>query len=74
MLDMFSLAWRINLVEKGIGNAEILLPTYESERRSVAQELLKFDAACTCASVAAPADAVQTLGSSPVARRRAPTS
>ena len=45
MLDMYSLAWKINLVEKGVGKAEILLPTYEHERRSVAQELLKFDSA-----------------------------
>ena len=43
MLDMFSLAWKINLVEKGIGNADVLLPTYEEERRSVAKQLLKFD-------------------------------
>ena len=43
MLDMYSLAWRLNLVEKGVGNRDILLPTYESERRSVAQELLRFD-------------------------------
>ena len=43
MLDMYSLAWKINLVEKGLGKREILLPTYEQERRGVAQELLKFD-------------------------------
>ena len=45
MLDMYSLAWKLNLVEKGVGKADVLLPTYESERRSVAQELLKFDSA-----------------------------
>lgn len=44
MLDMYSLAWKINLVEKGLGKREILLPTYEQERRGIAQELLKFDA------------------------------
>jgi hypothetical protein len=44
MLDMYSLAWKINLVEKGVGKRDIILPTYEQERRSIAQELLKFDA------------------------------
>lgn len=44
MLDMYSLAWKINLVEKGLGKRDIILPTYESERRGIAQELLKFDA------------------------------
>lgn len=36
MLDMHNLAWKINLVEKGIGTRSILLPTYEEERRAVA--------------------------------------
>jgi 2-polyprenyl-6-methoxyphenol hydroxylase-like FAD-dependent oxidoreductase len=45
MLDMYSLAWKINLVEKGIGNRDILLPSYEQERKHVAEELLKFDTA-----------------------------
>lgn len=44
MLDMYTLAWKINLVEKGVGKRDIILPTYEQERRSVAQELLRFDA------------------------------
>lgn len=44
MLDMYSLAWKINLIEKGVGKRDIILPTYEAERRSVAQELLRFDA------------------------------
>ena len=43
MLDMYSLAWKINLVEKGVGKRHIILPTYEQERRGVAEELLKFD-------------------------------
>ncbi|KAK4050697.1 hypothetical protein OIV83_003423 [Microbotryomycetes sp. JL201] len=43
MLDMYSLAWKINLVEKGVADRSILLPTYESERRGVAEELLAFD-------------------------------
>ncbi|KAJ7602434.1 phenol 2-monooxygenase [Roridomyces roridus] len=45
MLDMYSLAWKLNLVMKGLGKPEVLLPSYEHERRGVAQELLKFDAA-----------------------------
>lgn len=44
MLDMYSLAWKINLVEKGIGKRDVILPTYEQERRGIAQELLRFDA------------------------------
>ena len=44
MIDMYSLAWKINLVEKGIGKREVILPTYEQERRAVAQELVDFDA------------------------------
>lgn len=43
MLDMHNLAWKINLVEKGVGNRAVLLPTYEEERRSVAQQLVAFD-------------------------------
>lgn len=43
MLDNFSLAWKINLVEKGMADPAILLPTYESERRGIAEELLAFD-------------------------------
>ncbi|KAJ7049750.1 phenol 2-monooxygenase [Mycena amicta] len=45
MLDMYSLAWKLNLVMKNLARPEILLPTYEHERRGVAQELLKFDGA-----------------------------
>ncbi|CAK5281204.1 unnamed protein product [Mycena citricolor] len=45
MLDMYSLAWKLNLVMKGVGRPEILLPSYEHERRGIAQELLKFDGA-----------------------------
>lgn len=36
MLDMYSLCWKLNLVEKGIASREILLPTYESERKGIA--------------------------------------
>jgi hypothetical protein len=61
MLDMYSLAWkyasrsviysllmhlpRLNLVMKGLGKPEVLLPSYEHERRGIAEELLKFDGA-----------------------------
>ncbi|KAL8290074.1 hypothetical protein RQP46_003013 [Phenoliferia psychrophenolica] len=45
MMDMYSLAWKINLVEKGLAKREVLLPTYEQERKGIAEELLRFDAA-----------------------------
>ncbi|GAA5903543.1 hypothetical protein JCM8208_003620 [Rhodotorula glutinis] len=45
MLDMYSLAWKINMVEKGVADRSTLLPTYEQERKSIAEELLKFDKA-----------------------------
>ncbi|KAF7322151.1 Phenol 2-monooxygenase [Mycena kentingensis (nom. inval.)] len=45
MLDMYSLSWKLNLVMTDLARPEILLPTYEHERRGVAQELLKFDGA-----------------------------
>ncbi|KDE08848.1 hypothetical protein MVLG_00949 [Microbotryum lychnidis-dioicae p1A1 Lamole] len=32
LLDAMSLAWKVNLVETGMADADILLPTYESER------------------------------------------
>jgi len=44
MLDMHNLCWKINLVEKGLGDASILLPTYQLERRDIAQQLIAFDA------------------------------
>ncbi|KAM0748654.1 phenol 2-monooxygenase [Meredithblackwellia eburnea MCA 4105] len=43
MLDMYSLAWKINLVEKGMADHSVLIPTYETERRGIAEALLKFD-------------------------------
>ncbi|KAJ7502456.1 phenol 2-monooxygenase [Mycena galericulata] len=45
MLDMYSLAWKLNLVMKGLGKPDVLLQSYEHERRGVAEELLKFDGA-----------------------------
>lgn len=44
MLDTHNLSWKINLVEKGLANSDILLSTYEVERRSIAQRLIQFDA------------------------------
>lgn len=43
MLDMYSLCWKINVVEKGLAERDILLPTYETERRGIAEALIKFD-------------------------------
>lgn len=43
MLDMYSLAWKLNLVEKGMADASILA-TYQHERKGVAEELIRFDA------------------------------
>ncbi|KAH9812340.1 FAD binding domain-containing protein [Melampsora americana] len=43
MLDMYSLAWKLNLIEKGIGDRKLLIDSYEEERRGVAVELLAFD-------------------------------
>lgn len=43
MLDTHNLSWKINFIEKGIGRADVLLPTYELERRSIAQRLIQFD-------------------------------
>jgi len=44
MLDMHNLCWKINLVEKGMADAATILPTYELERRDIAQQLIRFDA------------------------------
>jgi hypothetical protein len=40
--DAHNWAWKINLIEKGLGNPSVLLPSYEYERRYVAQRLLSF--------------------------------
>lgn len=42
LVDAYNLGWKLALVIKGIANPSIL-KTYESERRSVAQELIAFD-------------------------------
>ncbi|SCZ92104.1 BZ3501_MvSof-1269-A2-R1_Chr2-1g04245 [Microbotryum saponariae] len=45
LLDAMSLTWKLNLVETGMADADILLPTYESERKEIAHALLEFDTA-----------------------------
>ncbi|KOS19535.1 Phenol 2-monooxygenase [Escovopsis weberi] len=42
-VDALNLAWKIHAVEGGFANRDIL-ETYESERRSVAEDLIDFDA------------------------------
>ncbi|KAL9939774.1 hypothetical protein V8E36_001591 [Tilletia maclaganii] len=44
IIDSFSLAWRINLIEKGLGNRSVLLQSYHDERRKTGQQLIDFDA------------------------------
>ncbi|KAL6231083.1 hypothetical protein BDW75DRAFT_233905 [Aspergillus navahoensis] len=43
MHDSFNLAWKLNLVTRGLA-APSLLATYESERRKIANDLIAFDA------------------------------
>ncbi|KAF2460853.1 FAD binding domain-containing protein [Lineolata rhizophorae] len=43
-LDAQNLAWKIHQVEAGFADRNVLLPTYESERRLAAENLLNFDA------------------------------
>jgi hypothetical protein len=42
-LDAANLAWKIHHVECGFADRSMILPTYESERKHVAEELLAFD-------------------------------
>src|ERR1700712_5675349 len=42
-LDAANLAWKIHHVESGLANRSVL-STYEPERKTVAEELLDFDA------------------------------
>ncbi|KAK0519694.1 hypothetical protein OC834_007295 [Tilletia horrida] len=44
IIDSFSLAWRINLIEKGLGNRSVLLQSYHDERRRTGKQLIDFDA------------------------------
>lgn len=44
IIDAQALAWRINLVEKGLGEREALLATYHDERHKTGKQLIDFDA------------------------------
>ncbi|KAL2812188.1 pentachlorophenol 4-monooxygenase [Aspergillus granulosus] len=43
MHDSFNLAWKLNLVSRGLARPS-LLATYETERRKIANDLIAFDA------------------------------
>lgn len=43
IIDSQALAWRINLVEKGLANPEVLLATYHEERHATGKQLIEFD-------------------------------
>lgn len=43
MHDSFNLAWKLNLVHRGLASPS-LLSTYEEERRKIATDLISFDA------------------------------
>lgn len=43
IIDAQALSWRINLVEKGLGNAQALLSTYHLERHATGKQLIDFD-------------------------------
>ena len=42
MHDAFNLAWKLNLVIRGLAQTSLLL-TYEEERRKIAKDLIQFD-------------------------------
>ncbi|CAD6940960.1 unnamed protein product [Tilletia controversa] len=44
IIDSFSLAWRINLIQKGLGNRSVLLQSFHDERRATGKQLIDFDA------------------------------
>ncbi|KAE8255949.1 hypothetical protein A4X13_0g2865 [Tilletia indica] len=44
IIDSFSLAWRINLIQNGLGNRSALLQSYHDERRRTGKQLIDFDA------------------------------
>ena len=44
VIDAQALAWRINLVEKGLAHADTLLSTYHDERYATGKQLIEFDA------------------------------
>ncbi len=43
IIDSQALAWRINLVEKGLADPDILLGTYHDERHATGKQLIDFD-------------------------------
>ncbi|KAK0548437.1 hypothetical protein OC846_003739 [Tilletia horrida] len=44
IIDSFSLAWRLNLIAKGLGSRSVLLQSYHDERRRTGKQLIDFDA------------------------------
>ncbi|EPQ28831.1 uncharacterized protein PFL1_03634 [Pseudozyma flocculosa PF-1] len=43
IIDSQALAWRINLVEKGLAKRDVLLSTYHDERHATGKQLIDFD-------------------------------
>ena len=43
VIDAQALAWRVNLVEKGLAHPDILLSTYHDERYATGKQLIDFD-------------------------------
>ncbi|PWZ01371.1 FAD/NAD(P)-binding domain-containing protein [Testicularia cyperi] len=43
IIDSQALAWRINLVEKGLADPDVLLSTYHDERHATGKQLIDFD-------------------------------
>lgn len=43
MHDSWNLGWKLNLAMRGLAKNNILLPTYEMERKKIAHDLIDFD-------------------------------
>lgn len=43
MHDSWNLGWKLNLAVRGLARREVLLGTYEEERRKIARDLIDFD-------------------------------
>lgn len=43
MHDSWNLAWKLNLVIRGLARPDVLLATYEAERKKIAHDLIAFD-------------------------------
>lgn len=43
MHDSWNLAWKLNLAVRGLARKEILLGSYEAERKKIAHDLINFD-------------------------------